>query len=341
MGEETATTIRFLNIDEVENAPDLEPIWGNWLFRDSVVLQVGEAGIAKTTFNFGLSKALVDNKPFLGVKATVESPVILYMEFEASKSLIKSRMRAMGGYPKNKENFKLYVREDEFHTIEQINEAIMALAIRPDLIFTDPIRLAFNMRDENDNAEGTRQMKIAKKIARYHHCCVVMTHHSSKAELTGTRKGSGASSRVALADISMNFDRLYNSNGDELDRDVFALSIPKNRMIDDDFCLCIRKVSDGRTFKVIDFPKGARFSVDGLGPATARYEVQQLIYDEILGVNRLQFKQIKESLLRLGKEVTDPAIHKAINNLIAMGVVDHTDAPKNRFYWRVIKDAPP
>ena len=338
--EPQTTTIRFLNINEVEDAPDLEPIWGNWLFRDSVVLEVGDAGISKTTFNFGLSKALVDDKPFLGVKAATPDPFIVYMEFEASKSLIKSRMRAMGGYPKNYERFKLYVREDEFHTMEQIIEAIAQLKWKPDIIFVDPIRMAFNMREENDNAEGTKQMKIAKKITRKLNCCLVLVHHPSKADMPGIRKGSGAYSRVALSDININFDRLYNSEGQEIDPNLFAMTIPKNRMIDDTFCLCIRKIPDGRTFKVVEFPKGARFSVDGLGTATGRYEVQQLILEEILGASKLQIKHIREGLERLERNVTDQAIYKALNNLIALGMVDCSDTPKNRDYWKVIKSKP-
>lgn len=334
------TVIRFLNINEVEDAPDLEPIWGNWLFRDSVVLEVGDTGIAKTTLNFSMSKALVDNKPFLSVQAVVPEPMIIYMEFEASKSLVKSRMRAMGGYPNNNEKFKLYIREDEFHTMEQITEAIVQLKWKPDIIFVDPIRMAFNMRDENDNAEATRQMKMAKKIARKFNCCLVLVHHTSKADLSGTRKATGAYSRTSLADVNINFDKLYNSEGQEIDRDLFAMTIPKNRMIDDDFCICLRKIHDGRTFKVVEFPKGARFSVDGLGTATGRYEVQQLILDGILGVNKLQIKHIREGLERLERNVTDQAIYKALNNLIALGLVDCSDAPKNRDYWKVIKNKP-
>jgi len=332
------TTIKFLTIDEVENAPDLQPIWGNWLFRDSVVLQAGEPGIAKTTFNFGLAKALVDNKSFLTVKPAIENPTVLYMEFEASKSLVKLRMRTMGGYPKNKERFILYLRDDEFHTMEQIYEAATHFEVKPDIIFADPIRLAFNMRDENDNAEGTRQMKTAKRIARSLNCCVVLVHHSSKAEMTGTRKGSGAGSRSALADVAMNFDRLCDSEGKELDRNLFALSIPKNRMIDDDFCICVRKEAEDKAFKVVEFPVGARLSSDGYGTAIERYTVQQLIVEEILGFHELKFSAIRDAVQRAGKEVTDVAIHKALSNLIGIGVAECSNETRNRLYWKVQKN---
>jgi len=334
------TAIKFLNINEVENAPDLQPIWGNWLFRDSVVLEVGEPGISKTTWNFGLSKALVDNKPFLGVSSVVKDPFIVYMEFEASASLVKSRMRAMGGYPRCSDRFKLYLREEEFHTMEQISDGIVELGYEPDIVFVDPIRMAFNMRDENDNAEATKQMKAVKKIARRLNCCVVLVHHSSKAELNATKKASGAYSRAALADISINFDRLYDSDGKEIDRDIFAMSIPKNRMIDDDFCICIRKIHDGRGFRVVNFPVGARISYNGMGAATERYTAQQLIYDEIMGQGKVQVKDVMESLAKIGKTYSDEAVYKALGNLVAMGLVDHDDNQRNRNYWKTVRKLP-
>lgn len=336
MGEEQTTTIKFLSIDEVETAPDLEPIWGNWFFRDAVILEVGEPGISKTTFNFGLSKALVDNKPFLGVKAAIQNPIILYLEFEASQSLVKSRMKAMGGYPKNKDHFKLYLREDEFHTISQIDKAIGTSGINPDIVFVDPIRLAFVMQNENDNAEGTRHIKVIKGIARKYRCCVVLVHHSSKAEMTGTRKGSGAYVWSALSDVNMNFDRLYDKEGAEIDRDLFAFSIPKNRMIDDDFCVCIKKVHDGRSFSVVNFPQGVRIGADGYGTALERYSIQQLIMEEIIGVNELEYKDIAAAVRRVGgkENATDTAIHKAITNCLNIGTLTYQEKGKKRLYRR-------
>ncbi len=197
--------------------------------------------------------------------------------------------------------------------------------------------MAFNMRDENDNAEGTRQMKTVKKIARHHNCCVVLVHHSSKAEMDATKKASGAYSRAALSDININFDRLYNGDGKEIDRNIFALSIPKNRMIDDDFCICVKKVHDGRTFEVIDFPVGAKLSYNGLGAATERYTAQQLIFGEVMGLGKMKFVEIREALNRMNKRYSDEAIHKALSNLVAIGAIEHSDAKKDRLYWKVLK----
>lgn len=329
------TTIKFWTIDEAENAPDLQPIWGNWFFRDCAVFEVGEPGIAKTTVNFGFCKAIVDNKPFLGVKSTVKDPVVLYMEFEASKSLIKLRMRAMGGYPTNSNRFIVYTRDEEFHTIAQIEEALFTLGVKPDIIFVDPIRLAFVMRDENDNAEATKHMKVVKGIARKYNCCIVLVHHSSKAELTGTRKGSGAYTWSALSDVNMNLDRLYDGDGKEIDRDLFALTIPKNRMIDDDFCVCVRKVHESRGFEVVNFPIGAKFSVDGQGTALERYTIQRMITEEILGMAKMRFGNIREAVKTLKKrDITDIAVHKAINNLIASGLIEYEGEESHRVYFK-------
>jgi len=302
-------------IDEVENAPDLEPLWGNWIFRNSVILQAGEPGISKTTFNYAFTKAVVDDLPFLGVEPTEADLCVFIIDFESSEALMKSRMRSMGGMPKNTHRFRYY--NDPENTIFDLIDAVKEQKVEPDIIIVDPIRYAFNMRDENDNAEASKQAKYLRQVATDLHCAIIIVHHSAKNEATGWKKASGASSRTALADICMNFDGLGdNVKGEPIYPDMFKLTIPKNRMMDDHFKLFIRK--EDKTFTVCDPPKG--YTEGEYDPATARYTVQQMVK----GILNLHVaKSPVQILAELGNCCTRQALYKALGHLISLGEADH------------------
>lgn len=307
-------TVRFYPITEAENAPDLEPIWGNWLFKGSVVLQVGEPGIAKTTFNYQLAKAFVDSKPFLGVEPVCQNIKVLYLDWESSPSLIKSRVHISGGYPENAKNFLVY--SDTEFTLANIEKAIdEAHSIFPfNIIFIDPIRMAFNMRDENDNPEGSRQMRYLRTLAKRWNCTILAVHHCSKADLPGTKKASGAYARTGLADIVWNFE--YLDDEDE-HHNMFKFSIPKNRLIDDGFKVCVEK-REGE-FIVVSFPDWYARR-DGLEPSTVKYTIQQK-------VDRIMSPYVCKSPHQVHEEIggkntcTRQAIHQALFNLIGLNRV--------------------
>ena len=297
-------------INYVESAPDLEPLWGNWIFRDSVVIQAGEPGISKTTFNYSLAKAIVDNKEFLGVKPTAPNLKVLYLDWESSDSLIKSRMRVMG-YPENVDSF--YKCNENEATLAQVEQYIKDTKFKFDILFIDPIRMAFAMRDENDNAEASRQAKYLRKLASRYKCAVIAVHHSSKSEQLGTRKASGAYARTSLADITMNFELL----GEGWPTNIFKLYIPKNRLIDDRFELFIQKEDEGRKFKVVPPPLGYSMNKE-YEDATALYTSQA----KILGIlSSYVSKSPKDILGELGNAISRRQVHYNLNILMALGLV--------------------
>jgi hypothetical protein len=310
--EETKPKIRIVAINEMENAPDLEPLWGNWIFRNCVILQAGETGISKTTFNYSLAKAMVDNKPFLGIKPTQEGLTVLMLDWESSDSLIKSRMRMME-YPKCCERFLTY--NDPNFNLKDIEPVICDLPYKPDIIFIDPLRYAFSMANENENAEGSSQAKYLRKIATKHNCAIIQVHHSGKGEMVGWKKAVGASSRVSLADINMNFDCIYKENG-KVDKDKFTLSIPKNRLIDDRFIAFILKKD--KEFFITDAPPG--YDEDG-EPSLKQYGLQQwvkLVLNPNYPKGPIQVHQ------ELGGDTTCPVqtIYNIIGHLLTLGEIE-------------------
>jgi len=321
-------SIGIKSIVGVEMASDLEPLWGNWVFRGSVILQAGEPGISKTTYNYSFSKAIVDNSPFLGVKPAQKNLKILMVDWESSDSLIKSRMRSMG-YPRNYHNF-FYCNHSSV-TIIELEPYIDSMEIRPDIIFLDPLRYAFGMRDENDNAEASRQAKFMRGIADKYNCAVIIVHHSSKGELEGWKKASGASARTSLADISMNFDQLnpetfVGETVPEEYKNIFRLSIPKNRLIDDKFVAFIKKVD--KSFELVEPPPG--YKLDGeYKPSLREYGAQRRVFHALSHYVPTTPQQIHETL---GGDdcLSIRTVYNVLCHIVSLGDAERTEYGKYR-----------
>ena len=296
-----------MSIDETENAADLEPIWGNWLFKHTIVEEVGATGLSKTTFNYLLASSLINHKPFLGINGNhaLEQIRVLYLDLESSESLIKSR-RAMLDLPNSPHFLFCNLPSVTVYELETYIKAYVEQTGPIHIIFIDPLRMAFNTHDENDNSEASKQLKFLRHLTEELDCSIVLVHHSSKAELGGTKKGSGAYARTSLADIVWNFEKL----GEGYSSDLFKFYIPKNRYIDDGLCLCIKK--EEMSFKLVDFP--SNYAHDG--NTTKVYSLQQEIGNLFLdgerhdtqelqkkypGMNRMMLYRVLGALMQLGK----------------------------------------
>ena len=238
----------FRPIDIVRaNAPPLEPLWGDFLFRKAVTSVVGDPGICKTSLGYGLAGALCLKQPFLGIKA--EEPVrVLYMDFESADPLVSSRANFILGDVQIP-NFFLYNSTDFY--LNQIAKISIDFCLRKhiNLVFVDNQTAAFNTRDENDNSEAARQMRFIRQFANECNTAVIIFHHTSKANLFGVRKGTGAFARARLADICINLD--YPN---EDDKEIIRWDVPKNRLIDNKPLWYIKKM-EGK-FELTDPPLG-------------------------------------------------------------------------------------
>jgi hypothetical protein len=187
----------------------------------------------------------------------------------------------------------------------------------PDIIFVDTIRAGFTTSDENDNSEATEQMKRIRKDVDKWKNCVVLVHHTSKAGMVGTRKGSGAFARAAMCDIQWTFEQPDEENHPE----IVLVEIPKNRMIDDRFKMFLRKQE--YQFIPCDPPPG--FKEEGYMASTIRYESQrrlETLLSPLMPKNLWTLQRELETLV--GHKVPESTTRTHLGRLIALGVAQKT-----------------
>jgi len=253
----------FRPIDEIRRtAKPLEPLWGYFLFKKAITSIVGDPGVCKTTFGYGLGKAACLRQEFLGIP--FEEPVnALYMDFESADSLVASRANLVIGDEKVP---NLYIYNIVDYYLPQVTEVTINFCKEHNinLIFIDNQSMAFNTRDENDNAEAIKQMKFTRSFTNACDAAVISFHHTSKANLSGTRKGTGAFARARLADICVNLD----IPAEEEAPDIVRLETAKNRLVDEKVLWYFKK-EEGK-FVFVEPPLG----VSGTPTGTAIYKAQ-------------------------------------------------------------------
>lgn len=246
----------------VANAKPLEPLWGYFLYRKAVTSIVGDPGVAKTTFGYSLGFALSHNVAFLNIAA--ECPVkILYLDFESADSLIKSRKILIT--EEKMPNFFVYNSD---YYLPQISAILTSYCQDKgiSLVIIDNQTTAFGTRDENDNSEAARQMRFIRGIAQATNTAIILFHHTSKANLPGTRKGTGAYARARLADVCINIDWV------DKDSEIISFETVKNRMVDER-TLWYLKRTEGK-FVFTSLPLNS----DGRQPTnTAVFKAQEII----------------------------------------------------------------
>lgn len=232
-----------------KEALPLEPLWGVFLFKKAITSIVGDPGVGKTCFGYDLGGALCLGKPYLDIPA--DEPVnMLYMDFESADSLVSSRASFIFGET-DIPHFYIY-NSPEFYLSQVMQETVdFCRENKVNLLAIDNQTTAFATRDENDNAEAAKQMKLIRILANAIDSSIILFHHTSKANLAGTRKGSGAFARARLADICLNVNVI-----DEETRDVVYLEMTKNRFDDEDKVLWYLK-KEGGQFVRTDPPIGS------------------------------------------------------------------------------------
>lgn len=275
----------FRPLDQIrKTAKPVEPLWGCFLIKKAITSIVGDPGVCKTTFGYGLSSRLCLGLPFLGIKA--EEPInALYMDFESEDSLISSRANLVIG---DKEIPNLIVYNLPQYFLQHVAQATIVFCNQNkiNLVMIDNQSMAFNTRDENDNAEAIKQMRFLRAFTHACHASVVVFHHTSKANLPGTRKGTGAFARARLADICINLDI-----PDEQHPKIVRFELVKSRLIDDRVLWYLEKKEGDFVFT--QPPIGA---IGKPTDNTIVYQVQQAILELLGDGNEYKRKDMVDTL---------------------------------------------
>lgn len=317
----------FRPIDDIrKNAEPLEPVWGDWLFRKTVTMIVGDPGVCKTTMGYALGTALCRGEKFLGVHADC-NVCIAYLDFESSDSLISQRADLIDPDAQVIPHFDIW-NEGEF-SLPELAPVIVARAQTHgyNIIIIDNQSTAFSTFDENDNAEAFKQIKIIRQLANDANAAVILYHHPSKMlsavvdpniMLPGLNKGSGAGSRARLVDIIYNLNRTPSP-------DLVQLECAKDRLLGKtgevryiQRTITTEKDISRATFDLLDtLPPGMllEFTPADKPRELAEKEIQQLL----LTVDSMSNADIITSIRREG--ISTSTINKALMTLKRSGRV--------------------
>jgi len=294
----------FRRLDDIRrNAPPLEPLWGYLLFRKHITSIVGDPGVCKTTFGYGMGMALCNGKPFLEIAA--EEPVrLLYMDFESTDSLVASRAALISD--EHVPNFWVFNIVD--YCLNHVFDHIVKFCGEHEinLVVVDNQSMALSTRDENDNAEAIKQMRLVRQLATSTKAAVILFHHTSKGNLPGTRKGTGAYARARLADVCINIESAGEDN-----KDTVRLEVVKNRLVDEQVLWYLKK-QEGR-FVFTEPPLG----MSGQPTDTAIYKAQREILDVINGQREYKHEELVSLLT--ARSIDRHTVGNALKRLVQQG----------------------
>lgn len=298
----------FRPIDEVRRAaPPLEPLWGDFLFKRTVTSIVGDPGICKSTMGYGLAGAGCLGRPFLSINFE-ELAVVLYMDFESADSLVASRANLVFG---ETEVPNLFIYNALDYYLKQVAKPVVDFCRNHNvnLLIIDNQTAAFNTRDENDNAEAASQMRLIRQITQACSTATIIFHHTSKANLPGVRKGTGAFARARLADICINLDYPIEDN-----EDVISFRVAKNRTTTEKPFWYLKK--EKGQFIITDPPLGA---IGKPRENTIIYKVQQ---DILALLSNGQQCSRKDILNKLPQQYEARTVDEGLDRLKRLGRVE-------------------
>jgi hypothetical protein len=184
--------------------------------RGEVASMFAITNYGKTTLLNNIALSIAAGEALWPLASFIPKPRrVLYIDSESTASLtradLQTMIRGISNSKASRENFALVVdasingsplslsRPEHFKWI-----VALAKSHKADLVVIDTAASAFELQDENSNAEITRRvMNPLKQLASLADCAVIFTHHIGKANETqsgeAAYKGRGASAFGALS----------------------------------------------------------------------------------------------------------------------------------------------
>ena len=289
------------DIPPPEAGDDTDALLEPFLFPGSGHLLSGQAGVGKTTLAYNLAVKAARGEEFLGLPFA-RCLRVLCVDLETPKSLHRRKLhliaegklpdglgfiRNVGNLEKELPRLAALVREHHF-----------------DLVIIDTLTSAFQLQDENDNAEATRIMRaIRNELIEPYGCAVLLCHHLGKDPSGhGIYKGRGASAFPAQADIVLNLEAK--------DQDTLCLEMVKNRWLGGVHKLFMKKVGED-----IFEP----YQVPGEEDVMPRFKAKRFILRLLADGRQRQCKDILTEGKKEGHR--EPTVERALSDLRQLGKI--------------------
>jgi hypothetical protein len=209
----------------LEVRPD-DRLWGDVVTRGTVAVLAGQPGIGKSTLLRYLVQAIAAGTTYLGKRTSPGGCSVLVLDYETPDAFRRAFWREVYG--------------DEIASIESIHiatelpsisrvgaEAVIAAAKASSarLVVIDTLSAAFEIENENDNAEMEDVVRTLRTIAKAGLAVLVLAHPSKQGEDL-----RGASALKGGIDTLLTFKVDGNVPADGPDETTrFALKVTKNR----------------------------------------------------------------------------------------------------------------
>jgi hypothetical protein len=170
-----------------------------YLAKGSLVLWVAKPKTGKTTIIYQTARAVAQARIFLGRETSKGGVLILAVEEHPRD--IKLRLQDLGC--ENLDNLFIHCRSTDptpefFHHLKAF---IMEHHIS--LVVIDTLASFWRLNDENDAAAMTQAVTPLMQLARESNACVLLIHHSRKAEGAYGDEIRGSSALFGLVDIAV------------------------------------------------------------------------------------------------------------------------------------------
>lgn len=177
------------HLSELEELPELEPLWGPFLYPGTVTLLIGESSVGKTVLIYRLCQALATGQTFLGL--TPPHPLkVLHVDIETPPLLQRKHLRIITPPP----GWDIWDGPFKLDNVPETHQVIVV----------DSLMLASPTKDENDNSEANMQIMPYLALARRTKASVILVHNSGKSSQREKFHARGASSRIDRVDVAVN-----------------------------------------------------------------------------------------------------------------------------------------
>jgi len=208
--------------------------------RGEVVMCAAITNRGKTTLWRNVALSLVTGRPFEPLVKQGPPRVVYYLDFETRLPRVRADITNMLG--------SLEVREralvaQNFHLVAdcRIDGLPLSLSnpkhlaiieadarrVGTDVLIVDTITAAFDMENENDNAQGTRIMKQLLNLAQRLNVAVIFLHHIGKAKQEEGQTAQNVHRARGGSALSGNSTAIFNILPDPQRREIITLECAK------------------------------------------------------------------------------------------------------------------